>query len=83
MSWCYAMTHKLTPKGQLIDLRMVEAGRGGLLEYVHRRRSEGTPWRSVAAEVEEVAGLRVTETGLRYWLAKAGVEDPAVREVAA
>lgn len=75
MSSCYVMTQKLTPKGILIDTRMRAQGKPGLLEYVTARRGESAAWRTIAAEVEELADLRVTETGLRYWLDKAA--EPA------
>lgn len=67
----FVKEQSLTPKGILLDMRLKDAGHPGLLDYIAAQRDSGATWATIAADIEAVTGLRVTDMGVRYWMEKA------------
>lgn len=60
-------THPLTPKAQLLDLKLREVRGYGLEHAIRVARAGGATWRSLAAELAEVTGVRVADMSLIRW----------------
>ncbi len=54
-----------TPLSMLIDTRLG----GGLRDYVIKARERGADWRSIAAEISDLADRTVSHETLRSWFA--------------
>ncbi len=54
-----------TALSTLIDTRLG----GGLRDFVIKAREQGDDWRSIAAEISDLADRRVSHESLRSWFA--------------
>ncbi len=54
---------RTTPLSRLIDIQMA----GNLRDHVRDCRAEGVDWRSLAADISERTGTRVSYETLRSW----------------